>query len=122
MPHIKAHKRSWDGDLSLLRNHLLPGQTTAGEKTREVVRASVNIPPQQLPRTLHQGNRIRDLAREHEVLATLPDDRQAELAGQTLDDAVARANRGAGIVVGKFGTATVSQAELSVEEINPCPP
>ena len=24
LPHIKAHKRSWDGDLSLLRNHLLP--------------------------------------------------------------------------------------------------
>lgn len=34
-------------------------------------------------------------------------------AGDTLHDAVAAANRAAGLVVGKFGTATVSRAELA---------
>jgi rfaE bifunctional protein kinase chain/domain len=33
--------------------------------------------------------------------------------GQTLDDAMAQANRAAGVVVGKFGTATVSREELA---------
>jgi rfaE bifunctional protein kinase chain/domain len=36
-------------------------------------------------------------------------------AGKTLDDALAQANHAAGIVVGKFGTATVSRRELERE-------
>lgn len=47
------------------------------------------------------------------VLAALA---AALAAGRTLDDAVRFANRAAGIVVGKFGTASVSAAELGANE------
>lgn len=47
------------------------------------------------------------------VLAALA---AALAAGRTLDDAVARANRAAGVVVGKFGTATVSRLEIDADD------
>jgi rfaE bifunctional protein kinase chain/domain len=47
------------------------------------------------------------------VLAALT---AALAGGATLDDALAQANRAAGIVVGKFGTATVSRRELQREQ------
>lgn len=40
----------------------------------------------------------------------------ARAAGAGLEDAVRIANRAAGVVVGKFGTATVTRAELSEDE------
>ena len=43
------------------------------------------------------------------VIATLG---VALASGMAMDEAVRTANRAAGIVVGKFGTATVSAAEL----------
>jgi rfaE bifunctional protein kinase chain/domain len=61
--------------------------------------------------------RVRGVAREvydvsgagDTVLASLA---VALAAGSTLDEAISQANRAAGIVVGKFGTATVSRREL----------
>ena len=63
---------------------------------------------------------VRAAAREVFDLAGAGDTVLAALAaalaeGQTLDDALAFANQAAGIVVGKFGTASVSRAEIERE-------
>jgi rfaE bifunctional protein kinase chain/domain len=52
------------------------------------------------------------------VLAALV---SALAAGETLEDAVRFANRAAGVAVGKFGTATVSRAELRPELVAVAP-
>jgi rfaE bifunctional protein kinase chain/domain len=63
---------------------------------------------------------VRSAAREVFDLAGAGDTVLAALAaalaeGQTLDDALVFANQAAGIVVGKFGTASVSRAEIEHE-------
>lgn len=62
-------------------------------------------------------HRVAGLAREVYDVSGAGDTVLAALAaaladGETMDDAVAAANRAAAVVVGKFGTATVSRSEL----------
>ncbi len=65
--------------------------------------------------------RVAGLAREVYDVSGAGDTVLAALAaalaeGATLDDAVAAANRAAAMVVGKFGTSTVSRSELGARE------
>jgi rfaE bifunctional protein kinase chain/domain len=109
-----AEDEAFDAAMQRLREalgveHLL---VTRGE------RGMVLYPAQRAPlRVPAQVREVYDVSGAGDtVLATLA---AALAAGETLDDAVALANRAAGVAVGKFGTAVVSRAELDAAPAAP---
>jgi rfaE bifunctional protein kinase chain/domain len=97
---------------SLALEHLL---VTRGERGM-VLYATGRSPwrvPAEAPREVYDVSGAGDT-----VLAALA---AALAAGESIDAAVAQANRAAGIVVGKFGTAAVSRSELGRSDADGAP-